>query len=132
MALVRIDYCNQRDKFPSQEFGQIAARVVNNVMAQVLNVPMSENYVVAQSHAKENLLHNPENVSPERLASIVFIQITLNTGRSPELKTTFYDALTTALGKTLNAPPTDVFINLVEAAKENWSFGRPTQAAQKI
>ena len=124
MALVRIDYCNQRDKFPSQEFGQIAARVVNNVMAQILNVPMSENYVVEQSHAKQDLLHNPENVSPERLASIVFIQITLNAGRSPELKTTFYDELTKALGKALDVTSADVFINLVEVAKENWSFGR--------
>jgi 4-oxalocrotonate tautomerase len=128
MALVRIDYCNQRDKFPSQEFGQITARVVNNVMAQVLNVPMSENYVVAQSHAKENLLHNPESVSPERLSSIVFIQITLNAGRSPVLKTAFYDELTKSLGKALNVPPADVFINLVEVASVNWSFGRAPQS----
>ena len=123
MALVRIDYCNSR----TADFGQIAARVVNNVMAQVLNVPMSENYVIAQSHARQDLLHNPENVSPERLASIVFIQITLNVGRSPELKTAFYDELTKALGKALDVPPADVFINLVEVANVNWSFGRPVQ-----
>jgi 4-oxalocrotonate tautomerase len=124
MAIARIDYCNERDTFPSQEFGQIAARVVNSVMAEVFSIPMNENYVVAQSHARQDLLHSPENVSPERLASIVFIQITLNSGRSAELKATFYDSLTAALGKALNVPPADVFINLVEVAKENWSFGR--------
>lgn len=124
MAIARIDYCKQRDTSPPQDFGAIAAQVVNSVMAEVFSIPASENYVVAQSHARQDLLHNPENVSPERLASIVFIQITLNIGRSAELKTTFYEALTAALGKTLNVPPADVFINLVEVAKENWSFGR--------
>jgi 4-oxalocrotonate tautomerase len=123
MAIARIDYCNTQ----SHDFGAIAARVVNNVMAEVFNIPMSENYVVAQAHARQDLLHNPENVSPERLASIVFIQITLNSGRSAELKTTFYEVLTAALGKALSVPPADVFINLVEVAKENWSFGRSQQ-----
>jgi 4-oxalocrotonate tautomerase len=124
MAIARIDYCKQRDTSPPHNFGEIATRVVNNAMAEVFSIPMSENYVVAQSHARQDLLHNPENVSSERLASIVFIQITLNIGRSAELKATFYDALTAALGKVLNVPPADVFINLVEVAKENWSFGR--------
>jgi 4-oxalocrotonate tautomerase len=122
MAIARIDFCNTQ----SHDFGQIAARVVNNVMAEVFSIPMSENYVVAQSHARQDLWHNPESVSPERLASIVFIQITLNIGRSAELKIAFYDALTAALGKVLNVPPADLFINLVEVAKENWSFGRAT------
>lgn len=124
MAIARIDYCKQRDTSPPQDFGAIAAQVVNSVMAEVFSIPASENYVVAQSHARQDLLHNPENVSPERLSSIVFIQITLNIGRSAELKATFYDALTSALGKALNVPPVDVFINLVEVAKDNWSFGR--------
>lgn len=120
MALVRIDYCNSH----KHDFGQIAASVVNNAMAQVLSVPMSENYVVTQSHTKQDLLHNPENVSSERLSRIVFIQITLNLGRTPELKVKFFDALTAALGVALSIEPQDIFINLVEVAKENWSFGR--------
>jgi phenylpyruvate tautomerase PptA (4-oxalocrotonate tautomerase family) len=123
MAIARIDFCNTQ----SHDFGQIAARVVNCVMAEVFSIPMSENYVVAQAHTRQDLLHNPENVSPERLASIVFIQITLNSGRSAELKAVFYEALTAALGNALSVPPADVFINLVEVAKENWSFGRSTK-----
>ncbi len=127
MTIARIDYCKQRDASPPHDFGAIAARVVNSVMTDVFSIPASENYVVAQSHAGQDVLHNPEHVSSERLASIVFIQITLNSGRSAELKATFYDTLTAALGKALNVPPADVFINLVEVAKENWSFGRSTK-----
>lgn len=127
MALVRIDYCDQRNTFPPHNFGEIASRVVNSVMAEVLNVPMSENYVVVQAHAKQHLLHNPENASADQLEKIVFIQITLNTGRSAELKNAFYDELTNAFSKALDVHSADVFINLIEVAKENWSFGRPVR-----
>jgi 4-oxalocrotonate tautomerase len=120
MALVRIDYCNSR----SVDFGQVAARVVNKVMAQVLNVPESENYLISQAHPLSELLHNPVDVQPERLAEIVFIQITLNAGRSAELKSNFYSELTKQLCAAITILGQNVFINLVEVSRENWSFGQ--------
>jgi 4-oxalocrotonate tautomerase len=122
MALVRIDFCNTQ----AHDFGANVASVINRVMAQVLNVPESENYLVSQAHHLNQLLHNPANVLPERLAEIVFIQITLNTGRSAELKSTFYAELTKALCTATTLKSENVFINLVEVAKDNWSFGRPS------
>lgn len=124
MALVRIDYCEERDHLALTSFGEKAKGIINQVMSDVLNVPMSENFVIVQTNDKSNLLHNPLHVNLVRLASIVFIQITLNVGRSPELKATFYDVLTDVLNKQLGVPRSDVFINLIEVAKENWSFGR--------
>jgi 4-oxalocrotonate tautomerase len=120
MALVRIYYCNSR----SVDFGQVAARVVNKVMAQVLNVPESENHLISQAHALSELLHNPVDVQPERLAEIVLIQITLNAGRSAELKSTFYSELTKQLCAATTIQGQNVFINLVEVSRENWSFGQ--------
>ncbi len=120
MALVRIDFSNSQ----AQDFGQVTALLVNRIMAEVLNVPEHENYIIGQAHERSDLLHNPANVAPARLADIVFIQITLNSGRSPELKTNFYDALTTAICADTLVKSENIFINLVEVAKENWSFGK--------
>jgi hypothetical protein len=36
-------------------------------------------------------------------------------------------SLQAVLGKALSVPRADVFINLVEVARENWSFGQNTQ-----
>lgn len=44
-------------------------------------------------------------------------------GRTVELKKAFYKALAERLHQELGVRLEDVFINLVEVKKENWSFG---------
>jgi 4-oxalocrotonate tautomerase len=53
----------------------------------------------------------------------IFIQITLNSGRSVELKKAFYKRIVDDVQTQLEMRPDDVVINLVEVAKEKWSFG---------
>jgi phenylpyruvate tautomerase PptA (4-oxalocrotonate tautomerase family) len=119
MAIVRID-------LPAALAASAAAvaGTVNAVMQEVLSVPPAENYVVCQLHQPGLLLHAPGQVSAERLSQIVFVQVTLNTGRAPELKARFFAALTDRLVAT-GLQRDNVYINLVEVAHENWSFGQP-------
>jgi len=118
MAIVRID-------LPAAlaASATVASETVNSVMQEVLGVPPAENYVVCQLHQPGLLLHAPGQVAPERLSRIVFVQITLNLGRTPELKARFFGALTDRLAAA-GLRREDVFINLVEVARENWSFGQ--------
>jgi phenylpyruvate tautomerase PptA (4-oxalocrotonate tautomerase family) len=51
------------------------------------------------------------------------IQITLNHGRTLPMKRRFYKAVSQMLAQSPGIRPQDVFVNLVEVAKENWSFG---------
>jgi 4-oxalocrotonate tautomerase len=53
----------------------------------------------------------------------VMIQITLNEGRALEQKKALYQAIADGLNQTLGVARGDVFVNLVEVKKENWSFG---------
>ncbi len=55
--------------------------------------------------------------------TVVFLQITLNSGRTVEMKQRFYKAVADGLHAALKLRREDVFISLVEVAKENWSFG---------
>ncbi|MGE5623038.1 MAG: tautomerase family protein [Bacillota bacterium] len=77
-----------------------------------------------QAHDAGMLLHAPGQVSPERLERIVFIQITLNQGRSDELKEKFFSELTSRISAETGEHAQNIFINLVEVAKTNWSFGK--------
>jgi phenylpyruvate tautomerase PptA (4-oxalocrotonate tautomerase family) len=54
---------------------------------------------------------------------VIFIQITLNEGRTLEMKQAFYQMLAERLHHDLGVRQEDVLINLVEVKKENWSFG---------
>jgi 4-oxalocrotonate tautomerase len=58
-----------------------------------------------------------------RTKDCVFIQLTLNAGRSLEQKKGFYKAVADGLNERLGVRREDVLINLVEVAKEKWSFG---------
>lgn len=119
MAIVRVDFSSQQPV----GFAAAVANSINTTMQSVLGVPPSENYVVCQAHPPGSVLHAPGNCPPERLDQLVFIQITLNQGRSVELKTDFYRQLTQALVATGHVQAENVFINLVEVARENWCFG---------
>lgn len=121
MAIVRVDFT----EVYSEEFGPRVAAVINSIMQQVLNVPPQENFIACSAHRSGMLLHHPDGVSAERLQQIVFIQITLNQGRTAELKTTFFARLTNELCSATELRPENIFINLVEVARENWSFGLP-------
>jgi phenylpyruvate tautomerase PptA (4-oxalocrotonate tautomerase family) len=54
---------------------------------------------------------------------MIIIQVTLNEGRTVELKKSFYKKLAERLNKELDVRTEDVFVSLVEVKKENWSFG---------
>jgi phenylpyruvate tautomerase PptA (4-oxalocrotonate tautomerase family) len=49
--------------------------------------------------------------------------VTLNEGRTVEMKRAFYKAIADGLHDRLKLRREDVVINLVEVKKENWSFG---------
>lgn len=53
----------------------------------------------------------------------MIIQITLNEGRTLEQKKALYQTIAHSLNTQLGIRMEDVFINLVEVKKENWSFG---------
>lgn len=119
MAIVRVDFSHgQPDHFPST-----ISMTINSVMTEVLGVPPQENYIICQSHDVKNLFHSSENFSRDRLQKIAFIQITLNQGRSAELKTKFFAELNKKIINTGLLEKENIFINLVEVARENWSFG---------
>ena len=58
-----------------------------------------------------------------RSADAVIIQVTLNEGRTVEMKRAFYKAVADGLQAKAGLRREDVVISLVEVKKENWSFG---------
>jgi phenylpyruvate tautomerase PptA (4-oxalocrotonate tautomerase family) len=66
---------------------------------------------------------DPTYLGIERSADALIIQLTLNEGRTVEVKKAFYKAVADGLHERVELRREDVFINLVEVKKENWSFG---------
>ena len=118
MPIVRLDVIRGGSATP-KKIGQI----VYQQMLQTLNVPPKDNFQVIAEHDRDSLIYDPEYLDISRTDGFVFIQITLNEGRTVEMKRAFYAAVADRLHSELGIRKEDVFINLVEVKKENWSFG---------
>jgi phenylpyruvate tautomerase PptA (4-oxalocrotonate tautomerase family) len=110
-------------KGKSPEYRRTIGEVVYDAMLEALNVPKDDRFQVINEHEPENFVINPSYLGIQRTGDGIVIQLTLNAGRGIEQKRGFYKAVTDGLHERLGLRREDVFISLVEVAKENWSFG---------
>lgn len=119
MPLVRIDLIEGK----TQEYREQIGRTIYQAMLDVLGVPKNDRFQVIAEHPKAGFQFDPEYLGIHRTDDCIFIQVTLNSGRTLETKQHFYKAIADGLHEKLKLRREDVLINLVEVAKENWSFG---------
>ena len=119
MPLVRIFLIEGR----SAEYRKKIGDVVHQAMVEAINCPAQDRFQLITEHTKENFLCAPEYLGIPHTDDLVIIQITLNEGRTVELKKALYQAIASGLNGALSVNIQDVFISLVEVKKENWSFG---------
>jgi 4-oxalocrotonate tautomerase len=119
MPFVRIDLVRGK----SAEYRRTLGEIVYQAMIDIINVPNDDKFQIITEHAPEELNFPTGYLGSHYSQDIVFIQVTLNAGRSIEQKKAFYKRIVDDLQAKLKARPDDVVINLVEVGKENWSFG---------
>ena len=119
MPLVRISLLEGK----TEGFGRKIGEIVYRSMMEVMNVPAKDNFQVITEHDPGSLVYDPRYLDISRTDGIVIIQITLNEGRTVEVKKAFYKTLAERLHAELGIRMEDVFVNLAEVKKENWSFG---------
>ena len=119
MPFVRIDLLEGK----SPEYRAQVGQIVYQALLDVLGVPPNDRFQVFAEHSKSGLQFDRDYLGVHRSDDCVFLQITLNAGRSVELKQRFYKALADNLHEGVKLRREDVLINLVEVPKENWSFG---------
>jgi len=103
--------------------GRRIGAVVYRAMVDTLGVPAADNFQVITEHDPETLVYDPSYLGIRRTDGFVAIQITLTEGRSVDAKRELFATIAQNLRRELGVRPEDVFINLVEVKKENWSFG---------
>ena len=119
MPIVRIDFLEGK----AQEYGVQVGLIVARAMTDVLNVPKDDLFQIITAHAETGLQFDRDYLGIHRTDDCIFLQITLNSGRTVEMKQRFYKAVADGLHESLKLRKEDVLINLVEVPKENWSFG---------
>jgi phenylpyruvate tautomerase PptA (4-oxalocrotonate tautomerase family) len=119
MPLVRISLIAGKPESHKQKISDI----VHRAMVETVNVPPQDRFQIITEHNAADFIYDPEYLKVHRTNDLVIIQITLNTGRTTEMKKALYRRIADLLHQEAGLRKEDVLINLVEVAKENWSFG---------
>jgi len=119
MPLVRIDLLEGK----TPEYRARVGEIIYRAMLETLNVPEYDRFQIITEHPGVGLLFDRDYLGIHRSDDCIFVQITLSAGRSVETKQRFYKAVSDGLHDGLDLRREDLFINLVEVHREDWSFG---------
>jgi 4-oxalocrotonate tautomerase len=119
MPIARVDLVEGK----TVEYRRQVGEIIYRAMIETLDVPRNDRFQVIAEHSKDDLIFDREYLGVHRSDDCIFIQITLNSGRTLETKQRFYKAVADGLHEGLKVRREDVLISLVEVQKENWSFG---------
>jgi 4-oxalocrotonate tautomerase len=120
MPLVRIDIGNAA----TPELAQVISEVVYAAMIEIANVPQHDKFQIITRHAAEQLIYPSAGyLGIDYTPGIIFIQVFWVAGRSTDVKKAFYRKIADDLHARAGVRKQDVFINLIDSAREDWSFG---------
>jgi 4-oxalocrotonate tautomerase len=92
-------------------------------MREGLSVPEDDQFMTITEHDATNFRYGGSYLGVSRSDALVYIQITVFNTRTLEEKKALYRRTVELLAEHPGLRPEDVFINVLEAAKENWSLG---------
>lgn len=107
----------------SPEYLRSVGDAVHEALVATANVPQDDRFQVIQQLDADLLIAHPSYGGVNRSADLVIVEITLNAGRTVDVKKALYADIAARLQKAVDVRPDDVLVSLVEVTKENWSFG---------
>lgn len=119
MPLVRITL----RKGKSPEFLRDMSNAVHDALVATANVPADDRFHVIEEVEHDRLVAHPTYGGVERSDNVIFVQITLNAGRTVDVKRALYADIVKRLQESVDVRPDDVLVSLIEVTRENWSFG---------
>jgi 4-oxalocrotonate tautomerase len=119
MPLVRIDL--RRGKSPA--YKKAICDGIYRAMTEAFGVPKDDRFLIVGEHDAGNFVYPESYLGIAHTDDLAIIQITANDTRTTEQKQAFFACVAALLAENPGLRKEDVFINLVECKKENWSFG---------
>ena len=119
MPLVRVAL----RKGKSPEYRRALSNSIHRAMVETIKVPEQDRFQIITEHDADSLIYDPSYLGISRSDGVVLIQIALSAGRTLEVRKALFARIAERLREGPGVRPEDVFVSLVEVAKENWSFG---------
>ena len=118
MPLLHISLCAGKP----ESYRQAIFDSLYRAMRDALNVPDDDQFMTITEHDGANF-RSGNAYGVARSADVVYIQITVFSTRTAEQKKALFRRIAELLGESPGIRPEDVFVTVLESAKENWSVG---------
>ncbi|HEY4305437.1 MAG TPA: tautomerase family protein [Gemmatimonadaceae bacterium] len=118
MPLVRVDLIKGRSEAQRKAMGEAIYQAMLSI-----GVPTDDRFEIIAEHDPANFIFPRSYLGIEHTSDLVIVQITFNEGRTTAQKKALYKAIADGLHQAVGVRLEDVFVNLVEVKRENWSFG---------
>jgi 4-oxalocrotonate tautomerase len=120
MPLVRIDL----SKTASPDLVRAVSAAVYGAMVEIANVPAHDKFQIITRHEPDEIVYPEEGyLGIDYTPGLIIIQVTWVAGRSTEVKQKFFERIAEEIHAKQNVRKQDIWISLVEAGREDWSFG---------
>ena len=110
-------------KGTSQAFRSALMEEIYIAMRESIGIPEDDRFATITELEPGNYNSSGNYAGVNRTDDVIFIQITLNAGRTVELKKALYAAVANRLSNNPGVRAEDIVISLIEVAKEDWSLG---------
>ncbi|WP_244226531.1 tautomerase family protein [Paenibacillus protaetiae] len=120
MPFVRIDY--RKDQYRPEQLDGISTTILTALIEQ-FSIPEEDYFQVFTSHSAEEFRYSPSYLEIRRSDKLLYIQVTMRSGRTQEQKLAFYDTLARLLQERCQIRKEDIFVQLMESELADWSFG---------
>jgi 4-oxalocrotonate tautomerase len=119
MPLIRVSL--RRGK--SDDYKRAIGDAVYQALRETFTVPEQDRFITVSEHSESEFQFSKTYMDIARTDDLVILQITVSNTRSIEQKKALFARIVELLSQKPGLREEDVFINLLEVAKENWSFG---------
>jgi phenylpyruvate tautomerase PptA (4-oxalocrotonate tautomerase family) len=119
MPLIRISMRRGR---PASEPAAIVHGVYS-ALRETFEVPEDDLFALVHQHEADEFIYAANYFGFNRSDALVIIQLTISSSRGVTQKKALFAKIVENLRREPGLRPDDIFINLVETARENWSFG---------
>ena len=111
-------------KGKTPEYRKAISQGVHSALVETFNVPQDDLFqIITEGAPQADIVHAPSYLGIAYTDDLILIQITVTDSRTVEQKKHLFRRIADHLAERLGLRRQDIFINLLEVKKENWSFG---------
>ena len=120
MPLARMDL--SKDAPPERV--RVVSEAIYHAMVEVANVPLHDKFQVVTRHTHDEIIYPEEGyLGLNYTRDLIIIQVTWVSGRSVDVKKKLFRRIADEIHEKAHVRKEDIWINLVDTNREDWSFG---------